>query len=79
MAGPAQLLDDASEVAGQHGDLLLLDLDRGLGQALAAVEQEQAVAHLADDADRAVVGRVEVVLSLGPHDRHQLVQRRRWS
>ena len=71
--GAAQLLDDAPEVAGQHCDLLLLDLDRRLGQALAAVEEEEAVADLADDADGAVVGCVEI--DARRSRRHQLVER----
>ena len=33
VAGASQLLDDAAQVAGQDGDLLLLDLDGGLGRA----------------------------------------------
>ncbi len=62
VSGAAELLDDPAEIAGQHGHLLLLDLDRRLGQALAAVEEEQAAAHLSHHPDRAVVRCVEVVL-----------------
>src|SRR6185437_10710965 len=66
VAGAAQLLDDPAQVGGQHRHLLLLDLDRRLGQALPAVEEEEPVAHLADDADGAVVGLV--VVGLVDHD-----------
>ena len=66
VAGPAQLLDDPSQVAGQHRHLLLLNFDRGLGDALAHVEEKEAAPHLADDADRAVVGGV--VVDLVTHD-----------
>ena len=60
VSGPTQFLDDPPQVAGEDCHLLLLDLDRRLGQALAAIEEEQTAADLADDAEGAMVWCVEV-------------------
>ena len=55
-----RLLDDAAQVACEHGHLLLLHLDGRLGEALSTIEEKQPVADLADHADGAVVGGVVV-------------------